>query len=463
MFKSLIVALLCLACGLAQADGVHEYTLKNGLKLLVKEDHRAPVVVSQIWYKIGSSYEHNGITGVSHALEHMMFQGTPKHPDGEFSRIISENGGNENAFTSSDYTAYFQTLEKSRLPISFELEADRMRNLSLKEEDFKKEIEVVKEERRWRTEDDPESMTYEIAMATAFQTSPYRNPTIGWMADLKSMSVDKVKEWYRRWYAPNNATLVVAGDVKPDQVYALAKKYFGGLKPEKIIQSADRPEVPQEGIKRVTVERPAEVPYLLMIYKTPALKEALAAQSVEDWEPYALEVLSGILSGGGSARFDANLIRGKEIAAKVDSGYQMTSRLEGVFLIDGTPANGKTVADLEAAVRGEIAALQNDLVSPEELERVKAQEISDDVYQRDSVFYQAMILGTLESVGLPWKFVDEYVDHIKAVTAEQVRAVAQKYFKDETLTVAALKPLPMGKGQRRRGPPPGGPHNDVAR
>ena len=462
MLKSLIAVFLCLCFATAQADGVHEYTLKNGLKLLVKEDHRAPVVVSQIWYKIGSSYEHNGISGVSHALEHMMFQGTPKHPDGEFSRIISENGGDENAFTSSDYTAYFQTLEKNRLPISFELEADRMRNLTLADKDFKKEIEVVKEERRWRTEDDPESMTYEVAMATAYQTSPYRNPTIGWMADLKSMTVDKVKQWYKRWYAPNNATLVVAGDVQPDEVLALAKKYFGRLKPETIVDPADRPEVPQEGIKRVTVERPAEVSYLLMLYKTPGLKEALATESIEDWEPYALEVLSGILSGGGSARFDANLIRGKEIAASVDSSYRMTSRLESLFVIEGTPAKGKSVAELEAAVRGEISALQNDLISPEELERVKAQEVSDDVYQRDSVFYQAMILGTLESVGIPWKFVDEYVDHIKAVTAEQVRAVARKYFKDETLTVATLKPLPMGKG-RRRGPPPGGPHNDVTR
>ena len=461
MLKSLISVLLCLCFTAASAE-VHEYTLKNGLKLLVKEDHRAPVVVSQVWYKVGSSYEHNGVTGISHVLEHMMFQGTPKHPDGEFSRIVSENGGDENAFTSSDYTTYFQTLEKSRLPISFELEADRMRNLTLSKEEFKKEMEVIKEERRWRTEDDPQSMTYEVAMATAFQTSPYRNPTVGWMADLDSMTIDKVKKWYRQWYAPNNATVVVAGDVEPDAVFALAKKYFGSLKPEQIEPPLDRPEVPQQGIKRVTVKRPAEVPYLMMIYKTPGLKDALKQDSIEDWEPYALEVLSGILSGGGSARFSSNLIRGQEIAASVDSGYRMTSRLEGLFVISGTPSNGNSVDELEKAVRAEIGSLQKDLVSDEELDRVKAQVVSSDVYERDSVFYQAMNLGTLESVGIPWTLVDEYVGHIETVTPEQIRTVAKKYFIDDVLTVADLDPLPVDKA-RRRGPPPGGPHNDVAR
>lgn len=461
MFKSLIAVVLCLCCVEAGAD-IHEYTLKNGLKLLVKEDHRAPVVVSQIWYKVGASYEHNGITGISHVLEHMMFKGTRRNPDGAFSRIISENGGDENAFTSSDYTAYFQTLEKSRLPVSFELEADRMRNLVFTEEEFQKEVEVVKEERRWRTEDDPESMTYETAMATAFQTSPYRNPTVGWMADLESLTLDEVKQWYRRWYGPNNATLVVAGDVLPDQVYALAKKYFGRLKPEPITATAPRPEVPQQGIKRVTVKRPAEIPYFMMIYKMPALQEALTRDDVEDWEPYALEVLSGILSGGGSARFSANLVRGREMAASLESGYRMTSRLEGLFIISGTPANGKTAADLEAAVRAELFVLQNDLVSGEELDRVKAQVVSSDIYERDSVFYQAMILGTLESAGIPWTLVDEYVGHVQAVTADQVRAMARKYFNDDILTVAVLDPLPMDKARKRR-PPPGGPHDDVAR
>ena len=196
----------------------------------MKEDHRAPVVVSQVWYKVGSSYEHDGITGVSHALEHMMFKGTKKHGPGEFSRIISDNGGDENAFTSQDYTAYFQTLEKSRLPISFELESDRMRNLTLPNKEFKKEIEVVKEERRWRTEDDPGSYAYEVLMATAFQTSPYRQPTIGWMSDLKTMKVGELRKWYERWYAPNNATLVVKRIWSRLFAICIGKKIFRAIK-----------------------------------------------------------------------------------------------------------------------------------------------------------------------------------------------------------------------------------------
>ena len=208
---------------------VYEFELDNGLKLLVKEDHRAPVVVTQVWYKVGGSYEYDGITGISHALEHMMFKGTEKFPPGEFSRVISENGGRDNAFTGPDYTSYFQTLEKTRLPISFELEADRMRYLTLSNEEFIKEIEVVKEERRLRTEDNPQSFLYETAKATAFQTSPYRFPVVGWMQDLSSMTIDDLSSWYEKWYAPNNATVVVVGDVDPYHVYALAYKYFSPL------------------------------------------------------------------------------------------------------------------------------------------------------------------------------------------------------------------------------------------
>ena len=450
------IVLLCLSVALTgvRAQGndasVHEYRLDNGLKLLVKEDHRAPVVVSQVWYRIGSSYEEDGHTGISHALEHMMFKGTEKHGEGEFSRIIAENGGSENAFTSDDYTVYFQTLENSRLPISFKLEADRMRNLSLNKAAFAKEIEVVKEERRMRTDDNPGAYTYETAMATAFQTSPYRNPTIGWMADLNHMRVQDLRRWYHKWYAPNNATLVVAGDVQPRQVLALAKKYFGPLKPEEITPPPSRPEVEQTDIKRIVVRRPAEVPELIMAWKVPVLTTARRPGSdVAEWEPYALDVLTGILSGGDSARFNAQLVRGKEIASSVDASYDLTSRLNSVFVVSGEPARGKTVADLEAAVRDQIASLKSEPVSDEELQRVKAQVVSGDVYQRDSVFYQALILGTLESVGLSWRDADKYVDRIKSVTAAQVQQVAVKYFTDRHLTVAQLDPLPMtGKPPR---------------
>lgn len=448
--KTILKGLLLLIVCPVYAAGVHEHELDNGLKLLIKEDHRAPVVVSQVWYKVGASYEHDGITGVSHVLEHMMFKGTEKYPDGEFSRIIAENGGRENAFTGDDYTAYFQTLEASRLPISFRLEAGRMRNLTLSEEEFKKEIQVVMEERRMRTEDKPGSYTYETAMATAFQTSPYRQPIIGWMADLEAMEIGDLERWYQRWYAPNNAAVVVVGDVDPDRVLSMAKEHFGDLRPETVEAPPHRPEVEQRGIKRVTVKRPAEVAELFMIWKTPVLKTALSDGSgTEEWEPYALEVLAGILSGGGSARFARELIRGREVAASANARYGLYDRLDSAFLVNGTPAQGRSAAELEAAIREQIAALQESPVTREELDRVKAQVISSDVYEKDSVFYQAMVLGRLETVGLPWRLADEYVERIDAVTPEQIRQVAEKYFNDDGLTVAELVPLPRDNAPPR--------------
>lgn len=432
---------------------VQEYQFDNGLKLIVKEDHRAPVVVSQVWYKVGSSYEPTGLSGISHALEHMMFKGTTAYPNGEFSRIIAENGGRDNAFTGRDYTAYFQTLEKSRLEISFKLEADRMRNLTLPGDEFLKEIEVVKEERRWRTDDKPTSYTYEVAMATAFQTSPYRHPIVGWMSDLDAMTIVDLKDWYQLWYAPNNATVVVAGDVKANEVYQLAKKYFAPLKPETITPPKYVPEVKQQGEKRVVVKRPAELPSILMAYKTPALKTALANQEeIPEWEIYALEVLAGILDGGKSARFPSRLVRGKEIAASVGAGFNMTGRLDGLFTISGTPAQDTNIMDLEQAIKEELNELKSNLVTNDELERVKAQVVSSDVYEKDSVFYQAMVIGILETVGLNWQMADEYVGKIQAVTAEQVQAVAKKYFIDDSLTVATLDPQPIKPGLRRAPP-----------
>jgi zinc protease len=429
----------------AQNPAVHEFKLDNGLKLIVKEDHRSPVVVSQVWYKVGSTYEHDGVTGLSHALEHMMFKGTPEHGPNEFSRIIAENGGRENAFTSHDYTAYFQELEKARLKVSFELESDRMRHLTLDPKEFAKEIQVVMEERRMRTDDDPESLTDEQFNAVAFLNSAYRIPVIGWMDDLKHMRVEDLRKWYETWYAPNNATLVVVGDVDPQQVYNLAKKYFGPLKPSTIPEVKPRDEIPQTGVRRITVKAPAELPYLVMGYKVPVLRTAKNA-----WEPYALEVLAGILDGGDSARIAKNLIRGSQVAAQASAGYSLDARSENLLALDGTPAQGHTIAELETALREQVKKLREDLVSEEELKRIKAQVVTSDVYQKDSVFYQAMQIGSLESVGLGWQVSDQYVDKVKAVTAEQVRDVARKYLIDDHLTVAVLDPQPISDEERMR-------------
>ena len=414
---------------------VHEYRLANGLKILVKEDHRAPIVVSQIWYKVGSSYEANGTTGVAHVLEHMMFKGTHKHGPNEFSRIISANGGRENAFTGSDYTAYFQQLEKSRLPISFELEADRMANLNLRAEDFAKEVQVVMEERRMRTDDKPRSLTYEQFAAAAFVNSPYHHPIIGWMDDLKHMTVDDMRNWYKTWYVPNNATLVVAGDVKADEVFDLAKKTYGKVKPRPTPVVKPQNEISQKGIKRIKVKATAKVPYMIMGYKVPVVTTAKT-----EWEPYALEMLANVLDSGESSRFSKELVRGQQVATTVGAGYDIYSRLDELFLLDGSPAKGKSVDDLEAAIRAQITKLKTELVSQAELDRIKAQVVASKVYEKDSVFYQAMQIGTLATVGLDWQLMDQFVDRLRAVTPEQVQAVAKKYLIDDHLTVAVLDP-----------------------
>jgi len=433
---------------------VSEFMLDNGMKIIVREDHRAPVVVSQIWYKVGASYEHNGITGVSHVLEHMMFKGTNTHAPGEFSRIISENGGRENAFTGRDYTAYFQQLEKSRLEVSFELEADRMRNLLLQPEEFAKEVKVVMEERRLRTEDKPQSLTYERFSAAAFQTSPYHNPIIGWMNDLENMNIDDLKDWYKKWYAPNNATLVVVGDVKPNEVYLLAQKYFGPVPRGKNIKLKPRLEVEQEGERRIVVKRPAKLPYLLMGYQVPVLKTAQ-----EDWEPYALEVLAQILDGDDSARLAINLVRGTQIAASASASYDIAARMQSLFMFSAVPSQNKTVIDIELALKTEIERIKNEPITKEELERVKIQVVASDIYEKDSVFYQAMQIGMLETIGLNWKLMDDYVERIRAVTTEQVQQVAKKYLVDDHLTVAVLEPLPLDNGKPTE--IPGGPTADV--
>ena len=452
--RSLLSIYLLLGCQMALAAGVvTEYQLENGLKLVVKEDHRAPVVVSQVWYKVGASYEHDGITGVSHVLEHMMFKGTDAHPPGEFSRIIAENGGRENAFTSKDYTAYFQRLEKSRLAVSFELEADRMRNLHLQDKEFQKEINVVMEERRLRTEDKPTALTYEQFIASAFVSSSVRIPTIGWMDDLENMELDDLQRWYQRWYAPNNAIVVVVGDVEPEAVLALAKKYFGPLKPEQIVPPKPRLEPAQKGKRYIIVQAPAEVPYTIMGYKVPVLKTAN-----ESWEPYALEVLANILDGGDSARLTREIVRGSQIASSAGAGYDLYDRQAGLFLLDATPADSHSIGDVQQALFEQVQRLKDKPVTADELERIKTSVVSSNVYEQDSSFYQAMKVGQLEAVGLDWKLADSYVENIKAVTAEQVQAVASKYLLDRYLTIAELDPLPMEKGGKPGAAANGGGH-----
>lgn len=423
---------------------VYEYNLENGLKLLVKQDKRAPIAVVQIWYRVGTSYEHEGITGLSHALEHMMFKGTKTKKSGQFEVILSENGARNNAFTSQDYTAYYEVLAKDRIEVALELEADRMKNLILDPEEFKKEIEVVKEERRMRTDDNPTSSMREQFNAVAFMNSPYRAPVIGWMVDLNTMRLKDLRDWYKKWYAPNNATLVIVGDVEPEKIKVLVEQYFAKIPKSELPVVKARTEVEQFGERYLQVKLPAKVPSLRMGFKTPSMIDAIKTvkgkEKVEKWEPYALEVLATILDGGSSARLSKNLVRGQEIAVGAGAGYYGFGRLSNLFVLTGTPAKGTTVMQLKEALLKEIQILKDTLVNPDELKRVKAQVIAGEVYERDSIEHMATLLGSLEATGIGYQLMDEYVPQILAVTAEQIQSVAKKYLINDHLTVAELIP-----------------------
>ena len=416
---------------------VDEKTLDNGLRVIVKQDHRSPVVVSQVWYKVGSSYEPEGITGVSHVLEHMMFKGTDIYGPNEVSQIIAANGGSENAFTGHDYTAYFQQWEKSRLPLSFEIESNRMRGLLLSEDEFVKEIEVVKEERRMRTDDNPDAWLYEQFGFEAWQTSPYGQPIIGWRKDLDSMAVADLADWYERYYAPNNATVVVVGDVIPDEVFALAEQWFGSLEPSEIEVNSPPPEPRFESGREKTVERAARVPSFIRGYYAPVI----SADNPDDWEPYALEVLAYVLDGGQSARFEKTLVRNQQIAASIWTSYDATTRLDGLITFGGSPSQGVSTDSLIEGLEEQLSLVRTTLVSQLELDRVKAQLKAADVFERDSVFYQAMKIGRLVTIGLDWELEEAWLEKIAAVTPEQVMAVAQKYLVANNATTVKLSPI----------------------
>jgi zinc protease len=433
----------------AQANNAHEFRLENGLRLIVKEDHRAPTAVQQVWYRIGGVDESVGTTGVAHMLEHLMFKGTPRFKPGEFSRLVAEAGGRENAFTAKDYTVYFQQVHKDRLPLVMELEADRMANLILRPGDFKQEMRVVMEERRWRYEDQPRSLVYENWMAAAFSSHPYRWPGIGWMEDLEQMGWRDARDWYRHWYAPNNATVVVVGDVDAKQVLERVRQYYGPLPAKTLPQRKEIAEPPQRGPRRVTVKAPAELPYLRIGYKVPALRNAAS-----DREPYAVALLAEILGGSEAARLQRVLVRERLLATDASADYDLLSRGPGVLAFDAGAAPGKSVAELEAALREILAGLVAEGVSEEELRRAKARYIAHEVYKLDSLFAQAMEIGQLESVGLSYRDPDRILERLRAVSADEVRAAAAKYMVDDGLTVAVLDPQPLGPSGPRPAPPP---------
>ena len=437
LFGTLMMALVAPAA-LAR---VVEHRLENGLTVLVLVDPRAPVVTHQVWYRVGSMDEHSGITGVSHMLEHMMFKGSEQYPPGEFSRIVAALGGRENAFTGRDYTGYFQILGREHWETVMAMEAERMQGLRLVDEEFQPERRVVVEERRLTTEDRPNSLLFEQFQAAAFFNQPYGHPIIGWMTDIEAYRLEDLQDWYERWYAPNNAVVVVVGDVDPEAVIAAAERHFGSLPTRALPVRKPREETPQRGERRVTLQAPAELPYLVLGWKAPSLS------SLEDpADAYALIVAAGALDSGEASRFARGLVRGRELASSTSSRYSPFTRLDTLFTVAAVPTADTDMATLESALLQEIERLHEEPLDTAELQRVQARVIASEIFQRDSIRAQAFEIGMLQTIGLGWQVSDEYVERIRAVTAEDVQRVAREYLLPERLTVGILDPLPIEGG-----------------
>ena len=415
------------------AEQVVERTLDNGLKMLLLEDHKAPVTVVQVWYRVGSRNETPGVTGLSHMLEHMMFKGTKAHGPEEYSKIISRNGGNENAFTSDDMTTYFATLASDRAAVEVDLEADRMRGIELTKENFEPERQVVMEERRMRTDHNPIACLLETLNAATFLEHPYRQPTIGWAKDIEGWTLEDLQRHYDTYYQPNNAVFVAVGDFDAKALGDLVAGKFGsiprGPEPPKMRTT----EPPPRGAKRITVEKPAKLPFVAMQYHAPNLHHA---------DSPALEMLAGVLSNGKSSRFYRDLVHRDRLALEADASYDRTSIDDKTFTIGGQPQPGVPIEKLEAALVAQIEAIRKTPPSKEELDRVRAQMESGFVFAQDSMFYRGMLLGTYEMAG-GWRQIDDYLPSLAKVTPEDVQRVAREYLKPENRTTGVLVPLPI--------------------
>jgi zinc protease len=451
------------AAGTTQApDTAQQFTLKNGMSLIVKPDHRAPTAVHMVWLRVGSMDEVDGASGVAHVLEHMMFKGTPTVKAGDFSRQVAALGGRENAFTSKDYTGYFQQIPAARLQDVMRLEADRFANNQWSDEDFRKELEVVKEERRMRTEDNPHARLHEAMDGVIYQAAPYRRPIVGWMSDLESLTPEDARSFYQRWYTPLNATVVVAGDVDVAQVRIWAEKYYGSLSARAVPPRKPRDEPAQSGLRRLDFKAPAEQAYVALAFKVPGFSaralDASASDEASD-DALALTVLSAVLSGYNNARLERALAQGSDPVADSAGAYcGLMARGPQLCTLYGVPASGKTSAQVEQALRAQVARIAAEGVTDAELVRVKNQWVASEVYKQDSVFNQARILGVHWVNGFPLDTDARLIARLRAVTPAQVKAVAGKYFGDDALTVATLLPQARDTTRKPRLAPAGSRH-----
>jgi zinc protease len=432
----------------AAAPGPQQFTLANGMTLIVQPDRRSPTAVQMVWVRVGSIDEVDGTSGVAHALEHMMFKGTKDIKPGEFSRRVAALGGQENAFTTRDYTGYYQQIPVGSLEQVMKLESDRFANNQWPDDEFKREIEVVKEERRLRTEDQPRALLGEQQNAAVFTASPYHRPVVGWMSDLDAMTPEDARAFFKRWYVPANAVLVVAGDVDVAQVRAMAEKYYGRIPSSAVPARKPRTEPAQRGIRRIELKAPAEQAYVSLAFRVPQLASIDDANS----DAWALVVLSAVLDGYAGARLDRALTQGPDRVADSAGAYSgFMGRGPQLFVLDGVPAAGKSAEVVEAALRAQLARVAKEGVGEAELARVKTQWVASETYKRDSVMAQARELGSNWIQGLPLNASERIVARLQSVTAAQVQAVAAKYFGDDQLTVATLRPLPPEAKPRGRG------------
>jgi zinc protease len=431
-----IAGLFTAAWSCAESGRTQEHMLANGLKVLIQEDHKAPLVMFMIWYRVGGMDEVSGKTGLSHLLEHMMFKGTSKYGNKVLSRTVQKNGGIDNAFTSKDYTAYFQIMPSDRIGLSLDFESDRMRGLLLDPQETLAERDVVMEERRLRYEDDPQSALYEQTMAASYNVHPYARPVIGWMADLGSIKPDDLRAHYDKYYSPDNAVIIVVGDVEPGKLLEDIKEAFGDIKPFKgKRKSFISAEPPQSGQRRVYLRKEAELPYILATYHVP--------NDPHD-DTYALDVLSEILSGGKSGRLYRSLVYDKKLALSASAGNYSLSRDPNLFMLDVSSARGVKAGRIEDALFREIDRMREEPPTDFELQKALNRLEAEFIMDQDSIYYQAMVLGWFEMNG-DWRRRDSYIENIRKVTAEDVMRVAGKYLSEDNRTVGVLIPEPKGE------------------
>ncbi len=424
----------------AQVFNPTTWTLPNGLQVVVVENHRAPIVTHMVWYKVGAADEPAGHSGIAHLLEHLMFKGTPTIPPGEFSKIIARQGGQDNAFTSNDYTAYFQNIAADRLDTVMRMEADRMRNLVLDDKNVSTELAVVQEERRSRTDNSPAALLNERVQAALYLNHPYRKPIIGWPSELAALTRQDALDFYRTWYSPNNAIVVVVGDVTPAQVRSLADKYYAPLKPEPALPPRKRAEEPPPAAGRVVTLQDARVrqPAWSRTYVAPSY----AANGGDAARPYALEVLAEVLGGGATSRLYKSLAVDQGLAAQAGAWYDGGGLDGSSFVIAASPNPGVDMDKMEAAISSEITLALTQGISADEVTRAKARLRAGVAYARDTLDTAARVLGESLTTGQSVADVEAWPERIAAVTPDQVNAAARAILDDKASVTGILLPVP---------------------